>query len=102
MTNIVIKKVKPIGNPNENNEKDASWIGSGYTKLYIWSLTQFDKVFYIDADCLINQNPENVFGRDVEFAAAPDVFPPDKFNAGVLLIVNFLIFTNIETLHENI
>jgi len=30
---------------------------------------------------------EDVFERDVDFAAAPDVFPPDKFNAGVLLIV---------------
>lgn len=29
---------------------------------------------------------EDVFQRDVDFAAAPDVFPPDKFNAGVLLI----------------
>ncbi|CDW86810.1 family gt8 [Stylonychia lemnae] len=39
-------------------------------------------IFYIDADCLIMQNPENIFLRDTKFAAAPDVFPPDKFNAG--------------------
>ena len=31
---------------------------------------------------------EELFEKDVEFAAAPDVFPPDKFNAGVLLIVS--------------
>ena len=34
----------------------------------------------------MNLNPESAFERDVEFAAAPDVFPPDHFNAGVLLI----------------
>jgi hypothetical protein len=38
-------------------------------------------------------NPESVFERDVELAAAPDIFPPDRFNAGVLFIVrnSFLI-----------
>jgi glycogenin glucosyltransferase len=43
-------------------------------------------VFYIDADCLIRENVEEVFELDTDFAAAPDVFPPDKFNAGVMLI----------------
>ena len=39
--NVMIKKVKPIANPHEKNQKpeDATWIGSGYTKLYIWTLT---------------------------------------------------------------
>jgi hypothetical protein len=27
-----------------------------------------------------------VFERDVDFAAAPDVFPPDNFNAGIMLL----------------
>ena len=45
------------------------------------------QVFYIDADCMIKANPEIIFDRKVDFAAAPDVFPPDHFNAGVLLIV---------------
>ena len=49
--------------------------------------TNFLKVFYIDADCMIISNPEDAFKRDVELAAAPDIFPPDRFNAGVLLIV---------------
>ena len=43
-------------------------------------------MFYIDADCLVQASPEDVFPRDVTFAAAPDIFPPDRFNAGVLLI----------------
>lgn len=32
-----------------------------------------------------------LFDRDVEFAAAPDVFPPDKFNAGVMVVVPSLL-----------
>jgi alpha-N-acetylglucosamine transferase len=51
MENVVIKRVKGIPNPNEDGE--PSWSGSGYTKLYIWSLVMYDIVFYIDADCLV-------------------------------------------------
>eukprot|EP00347_Sterkiella_histriomuscorum_P022967 403336458 len=88
LSNVMIKRVKPILNPHEKSQTDnaSSWVGSGYTKLYIWTLIQFQKVFYIDADCLISSNPENAFDRNSDFAAAPDVFPPDRFNAGVLLI----------------
>jgi hypothetical protein len=41
---------------------------------------------------LIVANPEDVFQRNVDFAAAPDIFPPDHFNAGVILIVKFFTF----------
>ena len=29
---------------------------------------------------------DDLFERDVSFAAAPDTFPPDRFNAGVMLV----------------
>ena len=32
------------------------------------------------------QDPSSIFQVEADFAAAPDVFPPDCFNAGVLLI----------------
>jgi len=53
---IVVKKFKSIPNPYEggNEGKDQpSWTGSGYTKLYIWSLIEYEIVFYIDADALV-------------------------------------------------
>ena len=43
-------------------------------------------MFYIDADCMVLEDPSTVFEVNADFAAAPDVFPPDCFNAGVLLI----------------
>ncbi len=52
-----------------------------YTKLHVWNLVEFEKVVYIDADALVLQNVDELFSRP-GFAAAPDVFPPDKFNAG--------------------
>ena len=29
---------------------------------------------------------QELFERDADFAAAPDTFPPDRFNAGVLVV----------------
>jgi hypothetical protein len=42
MSNVVIKKVAHIQNPQEKNAEGASWIGSGYTKLYIWTLVEYE------------------------------------------------------------
>jgi len=68
-------------------DKDRpSWFGSEFTKLNLWGLTDFDKVVYIDADAIVLQCTDELFDLDTSFAAAPDVFPPDKFNAGVLVI----------------
>lgn len=94
LPNTILKIVSGIANPSELKEENrtASWTGSGYSKLYIWTLIEYQLVFYIDADCLVvssdilegfNIMLEN---QSIEMAAAPDIFPPDNFNAGVLII----------------
>lgn len=59
-----------------------------YTKLNIWNLTNYNKIIYIDCDALVLDNIDDLFDitKDQSFSAVPDVFPPDKFNAGVLVI----------------
>lgn len=53
-------------------------------------------MFYIDADCIVISSPEEIFKLKCDFAAAPDVFPPDCFNAGVLFIRPSLkVFNNL-------
>ena len=53
---------------------------------------EYDLVFYIDADCLIQSETvlegfqKMIKNEESQLAAAPDVFPPDNFNAGVLVI----------------
>ena len=93
LNNIIIKKVHGIPNPWETPEQgNPSWTGSGYTKLYLWTMVEYELVFYIDADCLIHSDSvvdafkQMIKAGDKQIAAAPDVFPPDNFNAGVLLI----------------
>ena len=65
---------------------EASWTNSELTKLHVWNLIQFRKIVYVDADVLILENIDELFRITGKFAAAPDIFPPDKFNAGVMVI----------------
>ena len=39
------------------------WADVGYTKLNLWSLTDWDKLVYIDADCLIVGPMDELFQR---------------------------------------
>ncbi len=81
-----VLEVAAIPNPYAADVHVQGWVDSGFTKLRIWGLTQYERVVYIDADCLVLTDVQELFALDVDFAAAPDVFPPDRFNAGVLLI----------------
>ena len=110
----VILTVNAIPNPcSKKSVHVSSWFDVGFTKLRIWELKQIilennksiilnnnekntkqlnlemieiNKIFYIDADCVIINPILTIFEKTVNFAASPDVFPPDHFNAGVLFI----------------
>ncbi|CAH8500429.1 unnamed protein product [Schistosoma bovis] len=56
-----------------------------FTKIQVWSLTQFTKVVFMDADTLVLQNVDELFDRS-EFTAAPDPLWPDCFNSGVFIL----------------
>ena len=71
---------------SQYSDKTVSWDNSAYTKLNLWNMIEFDKIVYIDADAMLISSTDELFDLNTEFAAAPDIFPPDKFNAGVLVI----------------
>lgn len=79
--------VDPLAHANPTHVQ--SWAEVGYTKLRCWQMTQFDRIVYIDADCIVKQSVDHLLSPTLDgisFAAAPDTFPPDKFNAGVMLL----------------
>lgn len=80
---IEMRQVEAIPNPHKTDV--AGWINSGFTKLRIWEQTDFQKLVYIDADCLVLENMIELFDRPSP-SFCPDVFPPDKFNAGVIVL----------------
>ena len=71
-----------------------SWEAQGgLTKLHIFRLEVYDTILYLDADCLVVKDVSHLLelGKvyvesEALIAAAPDIMPPDKFNAGVLVV----------------
>jgi len=59
-------------------------LGVTFTKLHCWRLTQFKKCVFLDADCLILRNVDELFDRE-EFSAVTDIGWPDCFNSGVFV-----------------
>jgi glycogenin len=92
----VVTCVEAIATPTEIESSTAGsgvchvpgWVGAGYTKINIWNLTSFSKIVYIDCDCLVLDCIDELFLRPGKScpSAAPDLMPPDKFNAGVLVV----------------
>lgn len=91
-TRIIEVDVIPIPNSEDDNQShQRQWTECGYTKLNIFRQFVYHKILYIDCDCLVQKDVSGLFKLEHEMsrgliAAAPDIFPPDKFNAGVLLI----------------
>ena len=90
---LKVKKVDDIPNPHADSCTVPGWVNSGYSKLRIWEMDdEYDCVVYIDSDCVVvGDGIARLFELQADdswngFSASPDVFPPDKFNAGVLVI----------------
>ena len=62
---------------------------AGFNKFYIWTMTNYDKIVYMDVDMLVKENIADLFDRidgDNDFAAVPDVSNADFFNSGLMVI----------------
>ncbi|XP_009982410.1 PREDICTED: glycogenin-2-like [Tauraco erythrolophus] len=59
-------------------------LGITFTKLRCWTLTQYSKCVFMDADTLVLCNVDELFDRE-ELSAAPDSGWPDCFNSGVFV-----------------
>ncbi|XP_061899244.1 glycogenin-1-like [Entelurus aequoreus] len=60
-------------------------LGVTLTKLHCWTLTQYSKCVFMDADTLAMTNVDELFERE-ELSAAPDPGWPDCFNSGVFVL----------------
>ncbi|XP_066455337.1 glycogenin-1 [Eleutherodactylus coqui] len=59
-------------------------LGVTLTKLHCWTLTEYTKCVFMDADILVLENIDDLFERE-ELSAAPDPGWPDCFNSGVFV-----------------
>eukprot|EP01080_Neovahlkampfia_damariscottae_P004356 gene4356-7712_t len=74
-------KVNDIESPYEGKTHHDRW-SKTLTKLNVFNLDMFDKIVYIDSDCLVLKNIDELFNYP-EFSAAIDCC--DHFNAGVFV-----------------
>jgi len=61
-------------------------LGVTFTKFHCWTLTQYQKCVFLDADMLAVQNPDELFSHP-ELTACCDVGWPDCFNSGMFVFV---------------
>jgi len=73
---------------------DRTELGITFTKIHCWTLTEYTKCVFLDADTLIIHNSDELFERE-ELSAAPDAGWPDCFNSGV-----FVFRPNLNTYQE--
>jgi glycogenin glucosyltransferase len=110
-TRIIEVEHIPINNDDDDaGENKQSHVkewdeNCGWTKLHLFGLDSYDTILYIDADCLVLKDISHLLSIDDDedggqtttttthankrrglLAAAPDIFPPDKFNAGVMVL----------------
>jgi len=79
-----IREVEAIVNPAADQQLFPRF-ASVFTKLRAFQLVDFDRIVLLDADTLVLQNVDDLFGRPA-FAAGPDFFLPDRFNSGVMVL----------------
>lgn len=87
--NSVFDHVEVIDLLDSNDQENLALLkrpelGVTFTKLHCWNLTRYQKCVFLDADCLVIRNVDELFDRE-EFSAVPDVGWPDCFNSGVFV-----------------
>ena len=79
---FVLQEVATLSNPNVGHK---SHFGDVYSKLHVFSLVQFDKVVYLDADMMVLHNIDHLFEYPA-LSAAPEINPPALFNSGLMVL----------------
>ena len=70
---------------DDYRSKVAKWRAT-CTKFQAWSLVELRKVIFLDADAFVLQPIDSLAEHPSAFAAAPDTFPADQFNSGVMVL----------------
>lgn len=82
---VQLRKVTPVENPHQKADPRFSLV---FSKLQVFSLFEFDKVVFLDADALVLGNLDALLDEVADFAAAPDHgigLRKGEFNSGVFV-----------------
>ena len=61
---------------------------SACSKFHAWNFVEFHRVIFMDSDTIVLHNIDDAFYTysNASMAAAPEIFPPDTFNAGFMVL----------------
>jgi lipopolysaccharide biosynthesis glycosyltransferase len=97
--NVVLRKIEPISNPNK--PKQRRFLAT-YTKLRIFEMLDYDRLVYVDADCIVRKSIDDLFDGN-ETLVAPDwgIEITEQFNSGLIAFtpsheLRELVFASID------
>ena len=90
-------KVKFVYGVSEDYRQNLKRWSSTCTKFAAWTLTDFDQIIFMDSDMIVTGFIDNIFDENSKypFYAAPEKFPPDTFNSGIILLSSISILANL-------
>ena len=81
---LKFKKIQKINNPYAGQSR----FQVSLNKLHAFNLSQYQKVLFLDSDCIVRTSLDHLFSTNTRFAACRDFGhkPSAGFNSGVMLI----------------
>lgn len=95
--NIFIKKFNSESYKQIEDLKKQQKSFGDYTKYEIFSLTEFEKIIFLDSDIVVLGNIDYLIDCDLEFGAVRELYI-DQYNTGVMVIHNK--FLNEKTIND--
>ncbi|KAF8693425.1 hypothetical protein HU200_038819 [Digitaria exilis] len=75
-----VRPIRRIRNPRASTDAYNEW---NYSKFWLWSLTEYDRVIFLDADLLVQRPMEPLFAMPEVSATGND---GARFNSGVMVV----------------
>lgn len=78
---------KPVSYSISNqNSENLKWKERDFNCIWLWSLSEYDKIVYISTTTLIIQDVKELFEKEIHFGAAPQIFSSHKFDSSLMVI----------------
>ncbi len=79
----MIRNINSIQNPYKDSSTRGKYFFGVYSKLYVWNMTDYERIVYLDSDTLVLSNIDHMFDCGTFCAAHRH---SDLFNTGVLVV----------------
>ncbi|KAL8275637.1 hypothetical protein Esti_000588 [Eimeria stiedai] len=89
---VEVQPLKPAAasdQPDQQQQQREGGVSRCLTKLQVFGLACFDRIVFLEHDCLVLRNLDHLFSlslRGDSPAFAPTLFPPDAFDSGVMVV----------------